>query len=44
MRLNNIKNEYGKAHSVEHVPLLFKYDDIKIYTYQSAERPLIHTF
>jgi hypothetical protein len=32
----NIKNEFGKARSVEHVPL-FKYDDIKIYSYQAAE-------
>jgi hypothetical protein len=37
MKLNIIKNESGKARSVEHVPLLFKYDDIKIYSYQAAE-------
>jgi hypothetical protein len=37
MKLNIIKNESGKARSVEHVPLLFKYDDINIYSYQAAE-------
>jgi hypothetical protein len=36
MKLNIIKNEFGKARSVEQVPLLFKYD-IKIYSYQAAE-------
>lgn len=37
MRLDIIKNESGKARSIERVPLLFKYDGIKIYSYQTAE-------
>jgi hypothetical protein len=37
MRLNIIKNENGKAHYIEHVPLLLKCDDMKIYSYQAAE-------
>jgi hypothetical protein len=37
MWLNTIKNESSKARSLEHVPLLFKYDDIKDYSYQAAE-------
>jgi len=35
--LNINKNESGKARSIEHVPLLFKRDDMKICSHQAAE-------